>query len=193
MNPNHETTSQSATNNIVAAIRRNYVGASGRRPSWAKWYSRRTGPIAMIMALIAVTGILAIYRRLGLIHREVEELRGWIDNFSQEHQEKMAETDQIHRNIQVLISLQKQSEDHQRTVAKELQEFAFRVETSVTRLESTQRSTTTLILERLSGLSQAIVARGQNGAKAVEALARLLGTTGENPPQYPDWRQVGTN
>ena len=146
----------------------------------------------MVLAVVAVTGILVTYQRLGLLHQEVEELQIWMEDYSHKRQEERYEDSDRQKNLQALLLLLEQNEEQRKTLAKDLQGLTNRIDTSITRLESTQRSTTTLVLERLSGLSQAIVTRGHNGAKAVEALSRLLGTTGDNQ-QYAEWRQVGQN
>ena len=192
MTTNHDHTNLGTSNAIVAALKKNYSGTGGKKLSWAKWYSRRSGLIAMVLAAVAVTGILVIHQRLGLLHQEVEELRIWIEDYSHKHQEKQFEDSDRQKDFQALLLLLKQNEEQRKIVAKDLQGLTDRIDTSITRLESTQRSATTLVLERLSGLSQAIVTRGHNGAKAVEALSRLLGTAGDNQ-QYAEWRQVGPN
>lgn len=192
MTTNHDHTNLGTSNAIVAALKRNYSGTGGKKLSWAKWYSRRSGLIAMVLAVVAVTGILVTYQRLGLLHQEVEELQIWMEDYSHKRQEERYEDSDRQKNLQALLLLLEQNEEQRKTLAKDLQGLTNRIDTSITRLESTQRSTTTLVLERLSGLSQAIVTRGHNGAKAVEALSRLLGTTGDNQ-QYAEWRQVGQN
>lgn len=192
MTTNHDNTNLGTTNAIVAALKRNYSGTGRKKLNWAKWYSKRSGLIAIVLAAVAVTGILVTYQRLGLLHQKVEELQIWMEDYSHKYQEERFEDSDRQKNLQALLLLLKQNEEQRKTLAKDLQGLTNRIDTSITRLESTQRSTTTLVLERLGGLSQAIVTKGHNGAKAVEALSRLLGTTGDNQ-QYAEWRPVGQN
>ena len=192
MTTEHDHTNLGTSNAIVAALKKNYYGTGRKKLSWAKWYSKRSGLIAMVLAAVAVTGILVTYQRLGLLHQEVEELQIWMEDYSHKYQEERFEDNDRQKNLQALLLLLKQNEEQRKTLAKDLQALTNRIDTSITRLESTQRSTTTLVLERLGGLSQAIATKGHNGAKAVEALSRLLGTTGDNQ-QYAEWRPVGQN
>ena len=189
--------SETDGNRIVAAIRRNYAAANNRNStkSWGKWLSRHAGVIAIGIAVV----IVAILIPTGYWTYQLKgKVAGIQNDFQHYHSELEDKFYQFSEKIHPLAD-EGQAERDTRQLVKVIDEILLknmgRLEEIMSRHEIAQRSSTTMILERLNEFSQATLSRSHNGAKAVEVLAQLLGsnTEGTNKPTFGEWRLAGRN
>ena len=183
-------------NRIVAAIRRNYAAASHKNSNknWSKWFNRQAGVLAIGIAVVIVAILLPTGYWVYRLRKEMAEVQDGLKHY---HIELENEIYRLNEKCHPPTN-EGRAEERMHQALKIIDETLIknmgRVEEIMARQEVAQRSSTTMILERLNEFSQATLSRSQNGARAVEVLAQLLGANPESTkPTFGEWRLTGRN